>query len=218
MDKLVYKLGKNTTTRHSDIIRKDLMEIFSYETTPRVKEAIISSYEGNLNGVVTYRLSQARPENYQSKFVERLDDFEYIKEYEDGDTFVTPDMSNFDFSGELEILNMILEGLVGKYYEVTAKDIMKANNNKLPAGRIVIDATKAPKNRNYLLRSNDPIAKKVEATIGNKNLILYPFSNTPSIDIFEAAETYVNDNMEKWIDDTIRLSNSKLVREYNTGR
>ncbi len=200
-----------------NIVKKELTNILSIEVVPEVKDIIINSYNINLNDVVKDRRSKIRPEDYLLEFSDRLDSFNFFKKKENGVTFVTPDMENFDFSGRLSVIQTILEGTVGNYYEVSGEDYRRLTG-KNPISKESIDSTLPIKDRVYLLRSTDPVVKKAEVEFGKKYLVPYAFSNTPPIDIMIDAQRFVDNNMDYWIDSAIKMANKEFISIYDGGK
>jgi hypothetical protein len=201
MNKKVMKSVK----KFKGIVEEELVKVFSY-AEEEVKEAIMTSYRTEL--VVNDRNSKTNPqlEVYVEEMLNRLDEFEYVKEGEEEKiTFVVPDMENFDFSGsKMRVIEQILEGTVGVYVEVNAEDYEKMFGKRVLA-REPLDASVSRKEIIYLMRYNSIVRTAERNTFGRRGyLVRYPFSNTPSIRIFDSAEKLVDDKMGDWIEEALK--------------
>lgn len=181
------------------------------EAVEELKEVIINEYDDELVDVVTDRESKTNPNLYREDFINRLNDFDFLKKEGDSITIFTPDMENFDFSGRLKIIESIMHGMAGKYVEINEDDYTTVFG-KRPINQEPLDKFVPPKERIYLVRY---IGKIIHAERElNKKFVEYPFSNTPPIDIFEAGDRFVADNIDEWIDDATELAEKEFVRIY----
>jgi len=120
----VIKSAHEIAYKFENIIEKELF----FKLTSRideVKDVIVDSYSQQLTNVVTDKRSKTRPEDYIEDFIARLDNFEYVTVTNGQVSFTVPDMSNFDFSGKLRVIENILEGIVGQYVEVNGDQYAK---------------------------------------------------------------------------------------------
>ncbi len=182
-----------------EVIKDKLQDRFNKEASV-VTNMIMDSYDMNLNGVDTDKNSKAKPEYFQDAFKNVLNEYGFFIETLDGLTFRTPDVTTLDLSG-LEVLQAILEGISGTYVVATGDQITKVTK-KTTIHKDPVDSSVPPKERVYLIRFADPLRRKMELQLKMK-LPLYAFSNTPPIDIFSDADQYVEDNIKKWIDESI---------------
>ena len=208
MNKKVMKMVK----KFQGLVEKELVKVFS-SAEEEVKEAIMTSYRTEL--VVSDRNSKTNPqlEIYIEEMLNRLDEFEYVQETEEGKiAFVVPDMDNFDFSGpKMRVIEQILEGTVGVYVEVSAEDYEKMFDKRVLA-RDPIDASVPRKEIIYLMRYNSVLRNAEINTFGRRGyLVKYPFSNTPPIRIFDEADKFVDENIDDWIEAALK-SATKLQR------
>lgn len=178
---------KKKITRWQNTVDKKLVEILEVEAIPKVIELVMEDYRANLFGIAKSK-SLLAPEKFEDEFRRRLEGFDFIDKG-------TPDMVSFDFSGELESIQTILEGISGKYVEVERKDYTKATKKQTYRGEY--------KNV-YLMRYTVEVRKWEK--ILDKKFDVYPFSNISSIDIFGRAEKFVTDNFDNWIDEAIEKS------------
>lgn len=171
---------------------------------------IMELYDDQLVSPVTNRSSRANPLYYREEFLERLNDFEYIENFGDVINFVVPSMNNFDFSGRLKIIENIMDGTVGTYIEVDGKQYEILFPNKKPPMVEALDRS-VPKSRMiYLVKYNYGIGKRWKTVFPREKMVKFPFSNSPPIRIFEEANTFVDDNLDKWIDEAIDDSTKKF--------
>lgn len=181
------------------------------EAAEQIQSAVLAQYDQELVDVVTDRKSKTNPNFYREEFIERLSQFEYVKVSGDKLTINVPDMETFDFSGRLSVIKHIMEGMAGKYVEINEKDFVKSFG-KRPMSEETVDKYVSPKERIYLIRYNNR-AKQAEDTLG-KDLVPYPFSNTPPIKILEEGEKFVEDNMSRWIEEALAEARKEFERTY----
>lgn len=203
---------KKVVGKYEDILTKELKIKFD-EVSDEVKNIIMTSYDSEL--VVSDRKSKTNPllPVYRDLFEERLNEFDYIQEKNDIVTFAIPDMKTFDFSGhKMRVIEQILEGTAGIYVEVSADDYEKMFGKRvLP--REPLDAGVPRKELIYLMRYNNRV-RVAERNTFNRNgyLVRYPFSNAASISVLDAADMYVKNNMDKWVEQTIKIATKKFKR------
>lgn len=166
------------------------LSIILEDIIPEVKEIIIESYRNNLEGVVISDYETIKPEYYEETFIERLDEFEYVREDEDESiNFVCPDMENFDFSQGLEFIYNILSGLVGTYYKVHSYKLGYTDEDTM-----------------FVVGEGNPILEGIDT----KELKIYEFSDNEPINIFVDAEEFVDENINDWISN----ANKKAVNRF----
>lgn len=192
-------------------IIKDELIVILEDVIPDIVKAIMDSYNSNLINVVTERNSKTRPELYYDDFEEAL--FELIEVvYGENDVSINiPDMDNFKFEGRLKVLRHIFEGTVGVYAEVSADQYEKLYG-KRPIGEEPFDASVSKREIIYIIKYNAKLRKLEKEKLDDK-LVIYPFSNTPPIDIFESGEKFYNDNIDNWIDEAVDKAQSRYQKE-----
>lgn len=208
---------KKVAKKLRPLIEKYLVVILE-EEKPVIIDIIMKDYDLMLNGVDTNRDSQSRPEFYEDKFrdlLENLTEDFWINIIEGSDTqieFKVPSTTNLDLK-ELPVLKLIFEGVVGKYVTATSKQFKQAG---LKIGsRIPLDEKVRRDDRVYLIRFTDPMKRRMESSLNLKRgLPLYVFSNTPGIDIFENADMYYEENIDKWIEEATDMATDELERIY----
>jgi hypothetical protein len=206
MSKLTNKLSKIM----SNLIQQKLSETFA-RAVEEIKIAIISEYDEELVDVVTDRNSKTNPNLYRDDFIERLNRFEYIDVTGEHLSLNVPDMETFDFSGRLRVIESIMEGMAGLHVEVNEEDY-KAIFGKRPVNEDPLDDYVPPKERIYLVRYTSKIRRSEREL--NKKFVRYPFSNTPPIKILEEGERFVEDNMNRWIEEALEEAQKEFARKY----
>jgi hypothetical protein len=166
-----------------------------------VKKIICDNYDRKLVDYVgtDTRLS---PGLYRNKFLSFLDEFNYVNETGNSVTFVTPDMDNLIFPEELELIRSILDGVSGVYVELDVVDYRLifgyAPNGLTPIGPDSI----------YLVRYNSEIAATESAI--RRIFTRFPFSDTKPIDIFYEASRYIDNNIDKWANDSVETASTNI--------
>ena len=119
-------------------------------------------------------------------------------------------MENFDFGGRLKVMEYVMEGTAGVYVEVNAEDYEKMFGKKI-LSREPLDTSVPKRDLIYLMRYNPAVRNAELATFGRRNyLVRYPFSNTPPILILDKAEKFIDENMDKWIKESVNKATKKF--------
>ena len=180
------------------LVKTYLRERFLLESH-NVISIIMEQYDEQLIYELDSSVSTSlHPVYYKDLFYNTLSIFDYVVETEDSISFNAPDMDDFDFSGGLEIIHVILSGLVGDYVEVDSDDFMSIYNDLPEDSGDIIELPEGI----YLVKRSSSI-NRLE-NILDKKFDSFPFSNIGPIDIFQEADNYVDRNLETWIDETIR--------------
>jgi len=165
---------------------------------------IMDDYDARL--VVDDRNSKTNPQDpkYRDEFENRLMNFDFINMVSDRISFKLPDMETFDFRGNtMKVIEQILEGTAGIYVEVSEEDYEKMFGKKI-ISKDPLDTSVPKKERVYLMRYSNIVRAAERNTFGRNNyLTKYPFSNTPPIPVLDAADIYVRNNMDRWVEDAI---------------
>jgi len=201
--------AKKVSKNFNDIVRQQLISKFNDEV-PHIKQIIMQSYDELLIGVVTDHKSKTNPLFYKNEFEERLNNFIYVKDMGIEVTMSVPDMDTFDFSGRLRVLKNIMEGTTGIYVEISAVDFEHIFN-KQPVNIDPIDEYVPKKDTIYIIKYNSKV-RRAEKNILNKKLVRYPFSNLPPMDILQAGQNYVDDNIDMWLNKTIQIAEDILIQ------
>lgn len=205
MSKTGKKVGKGIEKNFSYFFTK----VFS-DFLPDLIDVYLETYDTDLLSVITDKDSLANPEYFYDEYKEALEAFEYI---EDSNEFTvrTPDEGNFGFSGRLNYLLLLTEGIAGKYLELPQTDYDTLKSNKelddklkrvlrdLPS---FFDSTTPKELRFYLLHTRGNLYKTVESILGKK-LIVFPFSNSGPIYLFDDGVKFFEDNMPDLLDEAI---------------
>ena len=189
------------------LLKKELHKKF-IEAKEGIIDAVMREYDSSLT--ISDRNSKSNPEFYRDEFEERLENFGYIEESGDTIKFTVPTMENFDFSGRLKVIEQIMEGSAGKYVEVNTEDYEKMFGKKV-LSRETLDTSVSKKDLIYLMRYNSKVRNAELTTFGRRNyLVKYPFSNTPPIKILDEAESFIDENMDKWVKEAVNKATKKF--------
>lgn len=198
-----YAQTYKTLTKKQIISR---LEVASVEVT----DYIMKLYDDELVSVVTDRDSRANPLYHREEFLERLNGFKYIEDFGDIINFIVPSMNNFDFSGCLKIIENIMDGTAGVYIEIDGKQYEALFLNKKPPIVEALDRS-VPKNRMiYLVKYNYGLGKRWKTIFPREKMVRFPFSNSPPIRIFEEANIFVDENLDKWVNDAVDNTTKKF--------
>lgn len=174
---------------------------------PYIKSLVINEYDNKLIGAV-HSHSDLHPSLFLNEFKRRLENFIFIDAHSSKLLVTTPSMSNFDFSGSLQPVRMMLEGVPGMYVEISKDDYVSMFGR---APKTVDSLQDMSGNNIYVIPHSDKV-KNIEGAL-KKNLNIYPFSNMAPIDIFSVCDKAINDSMDKWISQSIEIAvNSYSVR------
>jgi len=173
----------------------------------RIKDLITDTYDKELSDVVSDQNSKTHPKLYIKDFTDRLDDFDYLNISNNEISIRTPDEDNFNFSGKLRIIEVIMNGLSGTYVEMDDNEFMLVFGKAPVTADIVEDSSDS--SRIYLVKYDDVVKSREEAL--GKKFTVFPFSNTPPINIFEAGDKLLNDNINKWIEESIEEAKSDII-------
>jgi len=187
--------------------------VFNLETyyIPVIQNFILQEYDIELTGRVTDRRSKTNPIYYRDEFEQALYDFDWIIETKDQVTLMTPETDTFNWhQGRLRIIQDVVEGTVGMFVEVNEEQYI-AMYDKRPIIQ-PFDRAVPIKERIYLLRYSGDVRGRWRRTYPRNEIVKFPFSNTPPIDIFYSANKYVEENINKWIDEAIKESHKEIVR------
>lgn len=206
---------KNTADVFAVFLKHELSKKFMVEV-PKVKTLITESYENSL-AVPFGRGSKVDPIMLLDSFSERLRAFNYVSVAFDGVTFEVPSMETFDFSGELRIIEFILEGVAGVFVEMTEEDVLYFSSKK-DLDVCILEFESSTGEPVFLVEPDNAlrnIIRNVENKY-NKKYNVFPFSNTPPINIFVEADDYVKNNLSSWIAVATGLAAGRL-KEYFSG-
>lgn len=197
------------------ILQEELQAEFD-KHIPEIKEILINSYRLNLVAAVTDPESRTNPglPRYIEAFEQALEDFEFINVTDAGFTIKMPDMEKFKFNtGTLKVIENVLEGTTGIYVEIDAEQFEKMYG-KPPINLEAFDDTARKKDMVYIIRYTHDVRQKEREAFGKQELVRYPFSNTPPIDIFDDADAYVQENIGDWMDTALKKALKRVEKEY----
>jgi len=200
---------KKIPVNFKTIVKDQLTSKFN-EVVPEIKQIIMQTYDKLLVDVVTDRKSKTNPLFYKDEFEERLNNFIYVKDMYNNVTISVPDIDTFDFSGRLRVLKNIMEGTTGIYVEMSALDFEQIFN-KQPVNIDPIDEYVPKKDTIYIVRYNSKV-RQAESNILDRKLVRYPFSNSPPINILQAGQDYVDNNINRWLNTSIQKSEGILIQ------
>jgi len=185
---------------------KEKLYINFTKAVEQTKRVIISEYDELIN-IVEDPNSKANPALYRDDFIKRLDAFSYIKDAGETVSINVPDMETFDFSGRLKVIEIVMNGISGFYVEMSLEDF-KSIFKRVPFTADSSGVEDLANENIYLIRYNKNI-QNIEKHL-KKNFVKYPFSNMPPFNILEKGETFVESNIEKWIENTLEEVQSKV--------
>lgn len=168
-----------------------------------VIDYIMRLYDDELVAVVTDRNSRANPLYHRDEFLEKLNEFNFIEVLENVVQFIIPSMDNFQFSGRLGMIKNIMEGTSGVYVEIDGEQYERLFPDKKPSITVALDKSVAKKNMIYLIRYTSSLDKMWKVAFPNEKMIRFPFSNTPPFRIFDDTNKFIDDNLDKWIDEAV---------------
>lgn len=179
-------------------ITSGLLSFFSTTVRATVLEYVEDYYESVLSNKPHDNRCKVTPEAFKELFMTKLGKLDYAKVHGSQVVLDIPDMESFDFSGGLEGLQTILEGTVGKYVEITAKEFSYIYGEDHPNVQNFEDLN----NMVFLVEHTDLIKAK-EKHVLKYDLPEYMFSDTPPFNLFESLDSFVEDNMDTWIDTAV---------------
>lgn len=197
--------------KYADLINEILMEDLEEDYIPIIIEMIMRDYDIELTGRVTDRSSRTNPIYYREEFEQALWDYDWITEGLRKFTFSVPETNTFNWNqGRLRIIENIVDGTIGNYYEVDEQQYIRLYGKR----PIVQPFDKAVpiKERIYLLRQNTNFFQRWRENFPKENPVKFPFSNTPPINIFETADRYVGENLNSWIDTATEKATKEIYK------
>jgi len=187
--------------------------IFNLETyyIPAMQNIILQEYDIELTGRVTDRKARTNPIYYRDEFEQALLDFGYIDMSGGNVKLTTPEIDNFNWNqGSLRIIENILEGVLGVFVEVDEEQYV-AMYGKRPIIQ-PFDKTVPLKKRIYVIKLTGDVRRRWRNAYPKNDIVRYPFSNQPPIDIFSAGSKYVEENIKDWINEAITEVNKEASR------
>ena len=208
------ELHKVAVRKKADQLDRLIQEIYLEKLEEEISiiiDIILNTYDLELTGRVTDRRARTNPIYYRDEFAVGLENFEWLDVKKGKTVFITPETDTFDWNqGRLRIIENIIEGTIGIFIEVDEEQYI-GMYDKRPAIQ-PFDRAVPLKERIYLLRLTGDLRRRWRETFSSgKQMVRFPFSNTPPIDIFNEANRYVEDNMQGWIDMAIKKANKEMA-------
>jgi len=202
---------KKKVIQFDRLVQERLIENLENYYIPNIQDIILSTYDIELTGRVTDRRSRTNPIYYRDEFEEALLGFEWIVEGRKETKLMTPALDTFNWNqGSLRIVENILEGTIGTFVEIDEEQYI-AMYDKRPNIQ-PFDRAVPIKKRIYLLRLTGGLRRRWREVYPKQDVVKYPFSNTPPVDIFSPADDYVEENMNDWISEAIKESQKEIAR------
>lgn len=167
----------------------------------------MSKFDDDLMSFIYDKDSKANPAIYRDTFKDRLDEFKYVIDKGDNISIVSPDLDNFDFSSGLKILEIIMNGIVGTYIEISPQDYEKIFNKRFVNSEFIENVD----GQDIFILRYDNYIQKIENNMKRK-FVKYPFSNTPPFKIFEEGDKFISNNVDSWIEDAIEMAKKYISR------
>jgi len=193
----------NDVNKAIKVTKKKLATLFNSSLTDEVKTMIEEAYEEKLFGVVP-KGDLGRPEDFYDLFVERLNNFEFVRHEAESLHFNCPSIDTFDFSGALSFLKVILEGIVGFYYIIPSETYRLLGYTPPDFSTDI-----------YLINENDPLVNDITQRLGKQFLNVYAFSNSGPIDIFSEAKDFIDTFAHKIIKNSLVEITNKIEKDYS---
>jgi hypothetical protein len=187
--------------------------VFNLETyyIPQIQNIILEEYDIELTGQVTDRKARTNPIYYREEFEEALINFEWIDINAGATKLTVPETDTFNWDqGTLRIIENILEGAMGTFVEVDEEQYV-AMYSKRPIIQ-PFDKAVPLKKRIYIIRLTGDVRRRWRLAYPKNEIVRYPFSNQPPIDIFGPANKYVEENIKSWIDEAIKEATKEIAK------
>lgn len=188
-------------------------------------EIYLESYINLLSDTPIPEDSLSNPEFFFEDYKKELNMFTFydeesisIEEFK----FRIPTEDTFIFNDRLNFLKLLLNGVAGTYYELPENDyevlLYKISGDNFK--EYILNLPKffnenTPQEYRFYLLNYDDKLYKIISNILQKNLVIFPFSNTPPIDLFSSGINYFEDNVGKIIDTSIKNSINYMKRGFN---
>jgi len=208
-------LARKAVHKKAEQLNKLIQEtyVFNMETyyIPEIQNVILQEYDIELTGRVTDRRARTNPIYYRDEFEEALINFEWLDISGGATKLVVPETDTFSWNqGSLRIIENILEGAMGTFVEVDEEQYV-AMYSKRPIIQ-PFDKTVPLKKRIYIIRLTGDVRRRWRIAFPKNNIVRYPFSNQPPIDIFGPANKYTEENIRSWIDEAITEATKEIAR------
>lgn len=176
-----------------------------------IKNKIAEDFKDKLLFIDTSK-SSINFEKLFEEFKSRLDVFKYIIVEEDEIKLNIPDTDKFDFSGKLELLRLIAEGVVGDYYELPVDKYTELLSSKLSSTlkntlqQLSTFKEGSVEDYGFIFVPANTKFIQIIQNVSQYKLSKFPFSNSEPIDVFYPGIKYVKDNIEDWISTAVSMA------------
>lgn len=146
-------------------------------------------------------------------FLEHLMSFDFLPESDSPNRIdlVLPNIDNFDFS-DIEIIELILNGVVGEYAEANSVEVEKlfgnVHDSLLHTNSVYGDFV-------YIVPVSENLILQEEQDLGY-SLNRFPFSNSPPMydEFFSKSTKFIQNNLPNWVSTSIKTSLKGVVNKY----
>jgi len=217
----------NDVSKKQEVISKDLEYLIFTNTIlemsnflPKLIDKYIDSFSELLLNLNIDGDSLAKPELFFEEYKNALSAFNYIKPISNFELKITlPDVDTFDFKDRLLFIQLLTAGFIGSYLEISKKDYVLLMSRGDLSKKIVNTISTLPSILDeedndldfYLLDTSLNIHNILQQILGKK-LIVFPFSNTAPIHIFDDGINYFNANKQDLFDKITSNSITMLKR------
>lgn len=224
---VVKKIMSKFLSKKQENINNDLEKLLFNNTLleisyflPKLVDKYIESFSELLLNLDIDNDSLAKPEYFFDSYKEAIETFEYIKPVSKIELkIVLPDTDTFNFKNRLVFIQLLTYGFVGNYLELPKKDydllLSRGDLSKQLLEAISTLPSILDEEENdldfYLLDLSLNIHNIIQQIL-NKKLVVFPFSNTAPIQIFDEGINYFNINKEKLFDKILNKSIDMLKR------
>lgn len=191
----------------------------------RLIEVYLDNYTKLLSDVVLDKDSLSNPELFYEDYKKALESFNYFEEGELSTTefvYRIPTEDTFIFNDRLSFIKLLINGVAGTYYELPQADYDKLvavisgdNFREYIASLPKFFNEDTPEEIRFYLLGYDEKLHKIVSRILHKNLIVFPFSNSPPIKLFDDSVEFFEENINKVIDKVIHRSINYIKRGTN---
>lgn len=191
MNEVIKKVNK-MSNNIKDLVSQEVFFKINDTAIPQVIDIIERSYTNMLEAIPFHKNSELAPYKFKDLFMNRLNSFTFIEVSNGEVDFNVPDPQTFDFSGDLRILQVIVEGLApSDYVEINEDDRRKIKLARSPISFII-------KGKYVYLYT---LTAKINTLLKDNNieLLRFPFSKAGPQDIFAEANEFVDDNISRWL-------------------
>ena len=211
----------------SNKVSKDLEKLLFINTIdafelllPKLKDVYLTTYTNELLSISVDENSLANPLYFYEDYMAAIEDFEYLSIIAKAEIKITvPDEDNFVFEGRLSFLQWLSMGVIGTYYELIKTDYDYLINFQGLSRQIKSALTDLPgflseelNELDFYILDDALHIHEIIQNILNKKLVIFPFSNTPAIDLFTEGKDFFNTSKEALTNNIVEKSLKDLKR------